>query len=99
MPYLPFSVFFPFSKQTRIDADEIYENVKDVLVDNSTVYIATDHKPRDFFKPLEDHYHVYYLSDFKHLYEGINTNFFGMLDQRIASRGRIFIGTYFSTCK
>jgi hypothetical protein len=86
-------------KQTRIDADQIYENIKDVLKENTTVFIATDEKQKNFFKPLESHYHVYYLQDFKHLYEGINTNFFGMLDQRIASRGRIFIGAYFSTCK
>ena len=31
------------------------------------------------------------------LLEGVNTNYFGMVDQLIASRGRIFFGCWFST--
>lgn len=83
--------------QTRIDADEIYENVKDVLIENSTLFIATDERNRTFFKPIMDHYKVYFLSDFLHLVPNLNKNFYGMLDQRIASRGRTFVGAYFST--
>jgi hypothetical protein len=37
------------------------------------------------------------LKDFKHLIEGLNTNYKGMLDQRIESRGRTFVGVYYST--
>lgn len=29
--------------------------------------------------------------------KGVNPNFFGMIDQRVASRGRVFVGTYTST--
>lgn len=83
--------------QTRIEAIEIYENIKDVLVENSTVFIATDEMDRDFFKPLMEHYKVYFLSDFLGLVPNLNKNYFGMLDQRIASRGRTFVGAYFST--
>ena len=79
-------------KQTRIEATEIYENVKDVLVENSTVFIATDERQKDFFLPLKDHYKVYFLDDFLHLVPNLNKNYYGMLDQRIASRGRTFIG-------
>ena len=32
-----------------------------------------------------------------HLFEGMNPNNFGMLDQLIASKGRIFYGTFYST--
>ena len=84
-------------KQTRIEADEIYKNVEDQLTENATVYIATDERNKDFFKPLEDHYDVVYFDDFKHLIEGLNTNYYGMLDQLITSRGRVFFGTFYST--
>eukprot|EP00934_Nitzschia_sp_Nitz4_P008577 Nitzschia sp. Nitz4//scaffold179_size51476//34375//36661//NITZ4_006929-RA/size51476-augustus-gene-0.1-mRNA-1//1//CDS//3329539225//8567//frame0 len=84
-------------KETRIEATQIYENVKDVLVENSTIYIATDEKDKSFFEPIMKHYNVYFMSDFKHLLGDINTNYMGMLDQRVASRGRMFIGAYYST--
>lgn len=84
-------------KETRITAQEIYEYTKDVLVPNSTIFIATDERDASFFDPMREHYNLLFLNDFKHLIEGLNTNFMGMLDQRIASRGRTFIGAYFST--
>jgi GDP-fucose protein O-fucosyltransferase len=79
-------------RQTRIEATEIYDNVKDVLVENSTIFIATDERDKKFFQPLRQHYKVYFLDDFLHLVPDLNRNFYGMLDQRIASRGRTFIG-------
>ena len=84
-------------KQTRVEAVEIYENVRDVLVENSTLYIATDERDKSFFDVFHKHYHVYFLDDFLDVLDGVNTNFYGMLDQRIASRGRTFVGCYFST--
>ena len=84
-------------KETRISAEEIYENTKDILVPNSTIFIATDEKDLSFFEPLRKHYNLLFLNDFKHLIEDVNRNYMGMLDQRIASRGRTFIGAYFST--
>lgn len=32
-----------------------------------------------------------------HLIEGINPNYYGMLDQLVAFKGRVFFGTWFST--
>ena len=84
-------------KETRIDANQIYENVKDVLVKNSTIFIATDERDLTFFEPLRQHYHVYFLHDFQDVLSDLNKNFYGMLDQRIASRGQTFVGSYFST--
>lgn len=84
-------------KDTRIPAEEIYNNVKDVLVENSTVYIATDERDKSFFEIFRKHYKVYFLDDFMDELKDVNTNYYGMLDQRIASRGRTFIGTYYST--
>mmetsp|Transcript_22535 Transcript_22535/g.34743 ORF Transcript_22535/g.34743 Transcript_22535/m.34743 type:complete len:124 (-) Transcript_22535:333-704(-) len=50
-----------------------------------------------FFKPLSEHYKLYFLNDFKHLLKDLNTNYYGMLEQLITSRGETFLGTYFST--
>ena len=42
-------------------------------------------------------YDVCFLDDFKDLLKEVNTNYYGMLDQIIASKGRTFFGTFFST--
>lgn len=84
-------------KTTRISAEEIYENSKDELTPNSTIFIATDERDKNFFNPLRSHYDLLFLDDFKQELEGVNTNYFGMVDQLIASRGRIFFGCWFST--
>ena len=84
-------------KNTRIEAKEIYNNIKDTIPDNSTVFIGTDERNKSFFNDLKDHYDLLFLDDFKDLIKGINTNYYGMLDQLVTSRGKIFFGTYFST--
>jgi hypothetical protein len=87
--------FVPVSQFVEIDV--IFNNTFDVLEENSTIYIATDERNKKFFDLLRKHYKIYFMDDFKDLLEGINTNYFGMVDQLIASRGRTFIGTYYST--
>ncbi len=85
-------------KQTRIPATEILENIRDKFTDNSTIFIATDERDKKFFDPLREHYHILFLDDFLHLLpDDFNKNYYGMLDQRVASRGRIFFGAYLST--
>jgi len=84
-------------KGTRIDATELYKNSADWIPENATLYIATDERDKKFFDPIKEHYHVYFLDDFKDLFENMNTNYYGMLDQLIASKGRTFVGTYYST--
>ena len=84
-------------KNTQLEADEIYENSKDELRENATVFIATDHNERDFFKPLAAHFDLVFLSDFQQELEGMNSNFHGMIDQLVASRGRVFFGCHQST--
>lgn len=84
-------------KETRIEADEILRRVEKHMVLGSTVYIGTDERNKTFFKPIADKYDVVYLDDFMHLLEGINTNYYGMLDQLITSRSRTFFGCWFST--
>ena len=84
-------------KQTRIDADAIYENSKDILINGRTVYIATDERDKSFFEPLAKSYDLCFLDDFKDLFPDLNTNYYGMLDQLVASKGDVFIGAFFST--
>jgi len=84
-------------KDTRIEADEIYENSKAELTPNSTIFVATDERHKDFFEPLARHYNLLFLDDFKAELGGLNTNYYGMVDQLVSSRGRIFFGCWHST--
>eukprot|EP00934_Nitzschia_sp_Nitz4_P005279 Nitzschia sp. Nitz4//scaffold153_size53422//29133//31264//NITZ4_006764-RA/size53422-augustus-gene-0.42-mRNA-1//1//CDS//3329537271//5269//frame0 len=84
-------------KATRIPASEIYENSKDELTEHSTIFIATDERDKSFFNDLAKHYDLLFLDDFSKELEGVNTNFLGMIDQVVASKGRIFFGCWFST--
>jgi len=84
-------------KTTRIPAQEILANVQDELKPNTTIFVATDERDKKFFDPLRARYDLLFLDDFHHLLSGVNTNFYGMMDQLIASRGRIFFGCWFST--
>jgi GDP-fucose protein O-fucosyltransferase len=84
-------------KDTRISAEAIYENVKDILTEGATVYIATDEKSKHFFDPLRKHYDVLFMDDFMPQLKGVNKNYYGMIDQLVASRGRIFFGCWHST--
>jgi len=84
-------------KATRVEADVLYKNTAHLIPENATLYIATDERSKKFFDPIKQHYQVYFLDDFKHLFKDLNTNYYGMLDQLIASKGRTFVGTYHST--
>ena len=78
--------------------EELYEkNLKSFIREKRTLFVATDEGNTSYFDILHDHYHVYFLRDFEHLLADVNRNFFGMIDQLVASRGETFVGTYFST--
>ena len=49
---------------TRAKAEEIYEMASKPIPDNTTVYIATDERQKNFFNPLKNHYDVVFLDDF-----------------------------------
>jgi hypothetical protein len=84
-------------KETQITAEEIYKNSKDEMKEGGVVFVATDHQGKPFFKPLAEKYDLVFLKDFQKELEGVNTNYFGMIDQIVASRGRVFFGCYQST--
>ena len=83
------------------NASQIYEEFTvnhNIIPKDSVVYIATDEKDKHFFDVFRDNYkRVYFLDDFQELLEGIHPDYYGMIDQLIASRGEHFIGTYYST--
>lgn len=86
-------------KKVKITAQDWYDNTKDLFRESEIIYIATDEKSRDFFEPLAKHYTLRFLSDFSDV-AGLNEldpSFMGMIDTIVASRGRLFVGTWFST--
>jgi len=84
-------------KNTRLEAKELYAESSDQLTEGATVYVATDERAKEFFDPLREHYKLAFLDDYLHLIKGVNPNYYGMLDQLVAYRGRVFYGTWFST--
>jgi len=54
-------------KNTRVEADVLYNESKDKIPAKATLYIATDERKKDFFNIFKEHYNVYFLDDFKDL--------------------------------
>ncbi|KAL7509068.1 hypothetical protein ACHAXN_006099 [Cyclotella atomus] len=86
-------------KKTKISADEWLNATIGVLHPGEIVYIATDETDRSFFEPLKEHYNVKFLDQFSQAagLDDLDPNYAGMIDTIIASRGRVFFGTWFST--
>ena len=84
-------------KKTRVEAPELLAMMQRKIPEGSTVYIATDEKDRRFFHPIKKHYNLLFMGDFKKEIGSLNTNYYGMVDQLIASRGEVFYGCWFST--
>jgi GDP-fucose protein O-fucosyltransferase len=85
-------------KATRVDAKEILKMAQKKIPEGATVFIATDERDKSFFQPMRDHYDVLFLDDVHdEALIGINTNFYGMIDQLVTTRSRIFYGCWFST--
>lgn len=89
---------FQFSKQ-KISAEEWWENTQEVWLPNEILYIATDEKDRTFFDPIKEHRTIRFLSDYwdEAGLDDVDPNYIGMIETIIASRGRAFAGTWFST--
>ncbi|CAM9355148.1 unnamed protein product [Ascophyllum nodosum] len=86
-------------KAVNIEPAELMKISLDHVEDNEVVYIATDEKDKELFKPFRERYRVRFLSDyFERAAVGeMNQNYVGMLEQIIASHGRTFTGCWFST--
>ena len=82
---------------TMVEPAEIYKMIKTNIPKKATIYIATDEEDKSFFDLLKKHYDVVFMDDFMDLLGDINPNFYGNIDQLVASKGRVFYGCYSST--
>lgn len=86
-------------KEVKLSAEDWYNNTKELWQPNEILYIATDERNKTFFEPLAEHHELRYLDDYWSManLSNLDPNFMGMIDTIVASRGRVFVGTWFST--
>jgi hypothetical protein len=86
-------------KKVKISAQEWYDNTKEIYKTNELLYIATDERDKSFFNDLAQHHELRFLDDYWELagLADLDPNYMGMIDTIVASRGRVFAGTWFST--
>ena len=86
-------------KEVWIPMKEVAENVQNLLSPDMPLFIATDVKEKSEFEEFKSVYRnqVLFLSDFDTMLEGINVNWFGMIDQVICTAAERFVGTDLST--
>jgi len=86
-------------KEVKIPAEEWYENLKDVWNEGELLFIATDERNKTFFDPIKEHHDVRFLDDYWEAgnLDDMDPYFLGMVDTIVASHGRTYAGTWFST--
>ena len=86
-------------KRVKISAEEWYESTKELWEPSEILYIATDERNKTFFDPIKEHHSLRFLDDYWEMagLAELDPNYMGMIDTIVASRGRNFVGTYFST--
>jgi len=87
-------------KKVKIPASEWYENTKEVWRPGELLYIATDERNKKFFDPVKEKHHpVRFLDDYWEIagLSKLDSTYIGMVDTIVASHGRAFAGTWFST--
>ena len=86
-------------KEVKISGEEWYENLKDIWNEGELLFIATDERNKTFFDPIKEHHEVRFLDDYWDVAKlgEIDPYFLSMVDTIVASHGRTFAGTWFST--
>lgn len=86
-------------KRVKIPASEWYENTKEIWKPKEILYIATDERNKTFFDDILKHHDLRYLDDYWDMagLADLDPNYMGMIDTVVASRGRAYAGTWFST--
>jgi hypothetical protein len=86
-------------KEVRLSAKRWYHNTKDIWLPNEILYIATDERDKSWFEPLAKHHDLRFLDDYWDFagLGDLDPNYMGMIETVVASRGRAFAGTWFST--
>lgn len=86
-------------KSVKFGPEQWWENTKEIWKPKEILYIATDERNATWFAPLKEHADIRFLDDYFdefHLGE-LDPNYLGMIDTIIATHGRAFAGTFFST--
>ena len=87
-------------KELFISCEQILENIKDIIPQGSKLYIATDHRDKEFFRPLMGLYQVSFYDDLKNqvsIYNEFDSNWIPIIEQFICTRSIKFIGNSHST--
>lgn len=86
-------------KEVKISGEEWYNNTAKLWQPKELLYIATDEKDRSFFDPIAKHYDLRFLGDYfeKAGLDKLHSSLLGMVEIAVASRGRLFVGTWHST--
>jgi hypothetical protein len=86
-------------KEVKLPAEEWYENTKEIWRQGEVLFIATDERNKTFFDPIKKHHELRFLDDYWDMAKlgDLDSNFLGMIDTIVASHGRAFAGTWFST--
>eukprot|EP00934_Nitzschia_sp_Nitz4_P001975 Nitzschia sp. Nitz4//scaffold137_size62074//40707//42376//NITZ4_006422-RA/size62074-augustus-gene-0.2-mRNA-1//1//CDS//3329535721//1975//frame0 len=83
----------------KIPAEEWLNNTKEVWLPGEILFIATDERNKTFFDPIREHHDLRFLDDYWDMAKlgELESNNLGMIDTIVASHGRAFAGTWFST--
>ena len=86
-------------KEVKLPAEELYNNTKEIWKSGEILFIATDERNKTFFDPLKQHHELRFLDDYWDMARlgDLESSFLGMVDTIVASHGRTFTGTWFST--
>jgi hypothetical protein len=86
-------------KKVKLSAEEWYANTKEIWNEGEILFIATDERNKTFFDPIKQHHEVRFLDDYWDSAKlgDLDSYFLGMIDTIVASHGRAFAGTWFST--
>lgn len=86
-------------KKVKIPAEEWYQNLKELWEENEILFIATDERNKTVFDDIKKRHPVRFLDDYWDVANlgSLESNNLGMIDTIVATHGRVFAGTWFST--
>eukprot|EP00546_Thalassionema_frauenfeldii_P018177 CAMPEP_0178906600 /NCGR_PEP_ID=MMETSP0786-20121207/6914_1 /TAXON_ID=186022 /ORGANISM="Thalassionema frauenfeldii, Strain CCMP 1798" /LENGTH=1170 /DNA_ID=CAMNT_0020578323 /DNA_START=144 /DNA_END=3656 /DNA_ORIENTATION=- len=87
-------------KKVKIPAHLWWNNTQELFPDkNEILYIATDERNQSWFDPIAQYRPIRFLDDYWDFANltVLDPNYMGMIDTIVASRARVFVGTWFST--
>jgi hypothetical protein len=86
-------------KEVKFSAAQWYNNTKEVWHKGEVLFIATDERNKTFFDDIKKHHEIRFLDDYWDVAKlgDLDSDFLGMVDTIVASHGRAFAGTWFST--